>query len=154
MSCGGIAILREANLMKAISGISLSLLSDALIDPTPDSLHGLESDGLHTLADKSLKILLDWDPRLLLKQQHERVELDLHQGERSGYSCDRFVVHVVLLVYSAVTGIPARSHSATCAESLDSRASTIPNKRKSRNSQMGICLAHYVIEEIARSHYA
>jgi hypothetical protein len=83
--------------MKAIPGISWSLLTDAFIDPTSDSLHGLKSHGLHALADKSLKVLFDGNSRLLLKQQHEGIDLDLHQRERSGHRRDGFVIHIALL---------------------------------------------------------
>ena len=56
-------------------------LLDPFVDTTFDSLHGLQADGLHSFADKPLEILFDRQTGLLLEQQQERIDLNLHQCE-------------------------------------------------------------------------
>lgn len=81
--------------MTPIASLASPLL-DPFINPALDSLHGFHTNGLNPFADEPLKILFDGEPCLLFKQEQQRIDLNLHQGQ-GGRNCGNgFVVHVCL----------------------------------------------------------
>jgi hypothetical protein len=78
----------------AVAALFLIGLDDRLIDPTLDTLHRLHSHRLDAFADQPLKIFLDGRPGgMALEQEQQRIDLDLHQGERCRNGGDGLLVH-------------------------------------------------------------